>query len=141
MPPNESAATRPDMANDFPLSLVSSKSHAFLSSTFANMERQLKHTGQQSLVMHSSDAGNRSLRSGQKVRVFNRRGTFEAMVTVTDDVAPGVVMVPVGYRRSKDFAHRSTVHTVTSSALADLGAAPTFSDVLVQVEPADAGPD
>ena len=136
IPPNESTATRPDLASDFPLSLVSPKSHAFLSSTFANMERQAEHTGQQSLVMHSHDAQHRSLRSGQKVRVFNKRGAFEAMVTVTDDVAPGVVMAPVGYWRSKDFANRSTVHSVTSSAYADLGAAPTFSDVLVQVEPA-----
>ena len=141
IPPNESAATRPDLANDFPLSLVSPKSHAFLSSTFANMERQLEHAGQQSLVMHSRDAEHRSLRSGQKVRVFNGRGAFEAMVTVTDDVVPGVVMAPVGYWRSKDLVDRSTLHSVTSSAFADLGAAPTFSDVLVQVEPATAAWD
>ncbi len=138
IPPNEAPATRPDLATRYPLSLVSPKSHAFLSSTFGNMDRQLEHAKQQSLIMHSDDANARSLQSGNKVRVFNDRGTFEAMVTVTDDVMRGVVMAPIGYWRSNDFARKSTVHSVTSSAYADLGAAPTFSDVLVQVEPANA---
>ena len=132
--PNESLHTARDLAARYPLSLVSPKSHAFLSSSFGNMPRQQRHARDQTLVMHPDDAKARLLTSGQKARIFNGRGAFEAIVTVTDDVMRGVVLAPVGYWRSELFANRATVHAVTSSAYADLGRAPTFSDILVEVE-------
>ncbi|MEL6184483.1 MAG: molybdopterin-dependent oxidoreductase [Myxococcota bacterium] len=134
VPPNESPASSPELAARYPLSLVSPKSFAFLSSSFGNMERQLRHAKEQCLVMHPQDAEARDLSEGQKVRIFNGRGSFEATLRVTEDVMPGVVLAPVGYWRSDKFAGRATVHAVTSSAYADLGRAPTFSDILVQVE-------
>ncbi|HEX9131653.1 MAG TPA: hypothetical protein VF844_05125 [Ktedonobacteraceae bacterium] len=45
---------------------------------------------------------------------------------------PGVVVAPLGYWR-KLSRSASTVNVVSSSTLADLGNAPTFSDTLVEV--------
>jgi hypothetical protein len=45
---------------------------------------------------------------------------------------PGVVVAPAGYWHRSN-RKGATVHAVTPPAYADLGRAPTFSDVLVQV--------
>jgi anaerobic selenocysteine-containing dehydrogenase len=45
---------------------------------------------------------------------------------------PGVVMAPSGYWHRSN-RKGATVHALTPPAFADLGRAPTFSDVLVQV--------
>ena len=67
------------------------------------------------------------------MRVRNDRGAFEAVAQVTEDIRQGVVVAPVGYWPSLT-PTGATVHAVTSSRYADLGAAPTFSDNLVAVE-------
>ncbi|WP_349294806.1 molybdopterin-dependent oxidoreductase (plasmid) [Thioclava sp. 'Guangxiensis'] len=132
IPPRESPETNPELAARFPLSLISPKSHPFLSSSFGNMERQASYSKGVRLFLHPEDAAPRGIASGQQVRVFNDRGSFTAQVELTDDLRPGVASAPVGFWR--DAANPNTVHAVTSRATADLGEAPTFSDVLVQVE-------
>ncbi len=132
IPPRESPQTNPELAAHFPLSLISPKSHAFLSSSFGNMERQKSYSKDVRLVMHPHDAEPRSIVSGQNVRVFNGRGAFVAKVDVSEDILPGVVAAPAGFWRDKERAN--TVHAITSPNWADLGAAPTFSDLLVEVE-------
>ena len=44
----------------------------------------------------------------------------------------GVVVAPAGYWQRSN-RRGATVHALTPSAFADLGRAPTFSDVLVEV--------
>ena len=51
---------------------------------------------------------------------------------ISPDVMPGVVMAPSGYWHRSN-RKGATVHALTPPAFADLGRAPTFSDVLVQV--------
>ncbi len=132
IPPRESPQTNPELAARFPLNLISPKSNPFLSSSFGNMERQLSYSKGVRLYVSPADATPRGISDGQQVRVFNDRGSFNAMVSVTDDLRTGVVSAPVGFWRDED--HRNTVHAVTSSVTADLGQAPTFSDVLVEIE-------
>ena len=79
----------------------------------------------------------RGIADGQYVRVHNDRGQFVARARVTDDIAPGVVMAPMGAWR-KNAKGNSTVNAVNPFVFADLGNAPTFSDTKVEVEPADA---
>jgi anaerobic selenocysteine-containing dehydrogenase len=55
-----------------------------------------------------------------------------------DDIAPGVVMAPMGAWR-KNARGSSTVNAVNPFVFADLGNAPTFSDTRVEIEPAQAG--
>ena len=74
----------------------------------------------------------RGIVAGAPIRVFNDRGSFEAFATVSSDVMPGVVVAPSGYWQRSN-RKGATVHALTPPAFADLGRAPTFSDVLVQV--------
>lgn len=132
IPPNESVATNPELAKTYPLSMVSPKSHAFLSSTFANLPRQKQSQGAQSVFIHPTDASHRKIEDGLKVKITSKRGSFIANAKVTEDVQPGVVFSPVGqWRHGTD--GEATVQAVLPSTLADLGGAPTFSDTLVEV--------
>jgi anaerobic selenocysteine-containing dehydrogenase len=85
-------------------------------------------------VIHPDDAGQRDIGDGQRVRVFNDRGTLVASAVVSEDVRPGVVLTNMGHWRKLSLAE-STVNAINAPAFADLGNAPTFSDTLVQVEP------
>jgi len=132
IPPNESPATNPELAQKYPLNLMSPKSHAFLNSSYGNLPEQLKHAGEQTLLIHPQDASRRGIAHGAVVRVFNDRGAFAAVAMVTDDVMPGVVVAPLGYWR-RFSRTQATVQAVNSGKYADLGRAPTFSDNLVEV--------
>jgi anaerobic selenocysteine-containing dehydrogenase len=133
IPPNENPQTTPALARRYPLSLITPKSHAFLNSNYGNLPAQTAHAGEeQAVVLHPDDAEPRGIEAGAPIRVFNDRGSFEAFATISPDVMPGVVMAPSGYWHRSN-RKGATVHAVTPPAYADLGRAPTFSDVLVQV--------
>ena len=132
LPPQESTASNPALAAKYPLNILTPKNHAFLNSGYANIARQLGHAGEQSVMMHPSDARARGIAEGELVEVFNDRGRFQAEAQVTDEVRPGVVVSPLGYWASASAGARS-VNVVNGSRYADMGRGPTFSDTLVEV--------
>ena len=132
VPPNESPATNPALAQRFPLNMLSPKSHAFLNSSFANLPTQRHHAGGQKVVINPGDAAARGIAAGDLVRVFNDRGAFEATAELSHDAMAGVVVAPLGYW-PRDARERRTVNAITPPAFADYGHAPTFSDTLVEV--------
>jgi anaerobic selenocysteine-containing dehydrogenase len=133
IPPNENTQTAPALAKRYPLSLITPKSHAFLNSNYGNLPAQTAQAGEeQSVFLHPDDAERRGIVAGAPIRVFNDRGAFEAFASISPDVMPGVVMAPSGYWHRSN-RKGATVHALTPPAYADLGRAPTFSDVLVQV--------
>ncbi|HWG05796.1 MAG TPA: molybdopterin oxidoreductase family protein [Beijerinckiaceae bacterium] len=132
----ESAETNPALASRYPLSIISPKSHAFLNSCYANLPRQRRIAGEPGVTIHPEDAAKRGIAEAQAVRVFNDRGSFEALAHLSDAIRPGVVVAPLGHWRKFSRSH-STVNAANSSVLADLGNAPTFSDNLVEVEAAE----
>ncbi|MCZ6862878.1 MAG: molybdopterin oxidoreductase family protein [Alphaproteobacteria bacterium] len=132
IPPNESPQTNPELAARYPLNILSPKSHAFLNSSYGNLDAQLHHAGEQMVMISPDDAKARGIADGDAVRVFNDRGAFEAVARVSDDARPGVVVAPVGYW-AKDSRNGRTVNAINPPAFADYGNAPTFSDTLVEV--------
>ena len=132
IPQNESSQTNPDLAARYPLNILSPKSHAFLNSSYGNLEAQLHHAGEQMVVINPADAGTRSIADGDRVRVFNDRGAFEAVARLSDDTGPGVVVAPLGYW-AKNSPNGRTVNALNPPAFADYGNAPTFSDTLAEV--------
>jgi anaerobic selenocysteine-containing dehydrogenase len=47
-----------------------------------------------SCVPHPDEAKARDLTQGQKIRLFNERGTIGLVLRVGDDLQPGMVLVP-----------------------------------------------
>jgi anaerobic selenocysteine-containing dehydrogenase len=132
VPPRESPETNAQLAESYPLNIISPKSHGFLNSCYANEPHKIKGQGEQFVLLSPKDAAERSIREGDPVRVFNARGDFEGFARVTDDVQPGVIVATLGYWRSLNRSDGS-VNCVSSDAFCGLGRAPTFSDNLVQV--------
>jgi anaerobic selenocysteine-containing dehydrogenase len=132
VPPRESVATNPKLAERYPLNVISPKSHGFLNSCYANEPHKIKGQGEQFVMISPKDAEMRSIRDGDPVRVFNDRGDFEGLARVTDDVRDGVIVATLGYWRSLNRSDGS-VNSISSAEFCGLGRAPTFSDNLVQV--------
>ena len=135
-PPRESKVSNPGLAERYPLSMMSPKSHSFLNSEYANIDRQHKHEGEQYLVIHPDDAKTRGILANAAVKVENGRGSFVAVARVTDDAMPGVVIAPMGQWLATSRAN-ATPAALNPTAYADIGRAPTFSDNLVEVSLAD----
>jgi anaerobic selenocysteine-containing dehydrogenase len=129
--PRECAATDPELAKKYPLNIVSPKSHGFLNSCYANMDKKIKGQGEQFVLINEMDATERGIKDGDQVHVFNDRGAFEGDAKITDDVNQGVIVATVGYWRQLT---KGTVNTISSAEFVNMGHAATFSDNLVQVE-------
>jgi anaerobic selenocysteine-containing dehydrogenase len=129
-------APKPAVGGRYTLNVISPKSHAFLNSCYGNLPAQLHHAGEQAVLVNPQDARARNIGEGSAVRVFNDDGSFEALVKVTTDVMPGVIVAPLGYWQSLSRAD-ATVNALNTSAYADLGHAPTFSDTLAELAVAE----
>lgn len=130
--PYESATSTPELARQFPLSMVSPKSHHFMNSQYGNDEKKRRDQGGQFLIIHPLDAQSRSIAQGDRIKVFNRQGAFEGVAQVSDDVNPGIVVGTVGHWRSSDGVP-GTVNSISAPRFGGLGHCPTFSDNLVEV--------
>ena len=130
-PPTESRLGADELRSRYPLELISSKSHDSMNSTFGN---QSWTQGQTSVLsMHRSDAEPRGISNGERVRVFNARGSCTLVAHVNGDVRSGVVWAP-SVRWNKLAPDTRNVNVLTSDRLTDLGGGPTFYSCLVEVE-------
>ncbi len=133
IPPAESVQTSPELAQKFPLALISPPAHNFLNSSFANLPSFLKSEKEPWLDIHPDDAGVRGITDGDYVRIFNDRGAFSARARVSDKARNGVVVaLSIWWKMlTRD---GSNANDVTSQRLTDLGSGATFYDALVDVE-------
>jgi anaerobic selenocysteine-containing dehydrogenase len=136
IPPAESAEASPALAARYPLQLLSPPSPHFLNSSFVNVDSLRASAEGPQLELHVDDAAPRNIRNGDRVRIFNARGAFEATAVVGKMVRPGVAVAPSVWW-NKFTATRANVNATTSSRLTDLGGGATFFDNLVEVERAD----
>jgi len=132
-PPAESAEASPALAERFPLQLISPPSPHFLNSTFVNVDSLRQAARAPELEIHRDDARSRNIGTGDAVRVYNDRGSFEALASVGDSVRPGVVVAP-GIWWNKLAHDRANANATTSTRLTDMGGGATFFDNLVEVE-------
>ena len=138
IPPYESVASNPELGVMYPLAMISPPARNFLNSTFVNVASLRDTEGEPHLDMHPADAAARHICNGDRVRIFNRRGSLSARVRVTDRARQGLV-VGLSIWWKKLASDGKNANELTSQRLTDMGRAPTFYDVLVQVEKEDAG--
>ena len=132
IPPRENADSNPGLAKRYPLAFISPPCRNFLNSSFANLPFALASEKAPRLDIHPDDARAREIRTGDRVRVFNDRGSFTLKAAVSDRARPGVVVAPSVWWRKLSPDGRNA-NDVTSQALADMGGAATFYDCLVEV--------
>ena len=133
VPNYESAASTPALAARFPLAMISPPERNFLNSSFANVKSLRGNDGEPVLEIAAVDAAPRGIASGQRVRIFNDRGSLECKAVVGERARPGVVN-GLGIWWKKLASDGRNVNELTHQRLTDIGRAPTFYDCLVQVE-------
>ncbi|UCE30338.1 MAG: molybdopterin oxidoreductase family protein [Burkholderiales bacterium] len=132
VPPHESAASRPELAQRYPLALISPPARNFLNSSFVNVDSLRATEREPWLDIHPVDAAARAIGEASRVRVHNDRGGFVARARVSDRARPGVVVTP-GVWWHKMVPGGRNCNAVTSQRLTDIGGGPTFYDCLVEV--------
>jgi anaerobic selenocysteine-containing dehydrogenase len=132
VPPHESAASAPGLAQRYPLALLSPPARNFLNSTFVNVDSLRAAEREPGCEVHPEDAVARGIADGDRVELFNDRGAFLARAKFSDRVRRGLV-VAWGVWWHKLAPGGRNVNAVTSPALTDLGRGPTFYDCLVEL--------
>jgi anaerobic dimethyl sulfoxide reductase subunit A len=100
----------------YPLQLISWHSKRRCHSTYDNMPL-LEEVEKQEIWMNPNDADKRGLKNGDRVSVFNDRGTLYIDVKVTQRITPGVVGIPQGgwyTPDNKGTDQRGAVNVLTS---------------------------
>lgn len=126
-PPVESRLGSPR----YPLELISPKNVDSMNSTFGYRPEVDTQTALVSL--HEDDATARGISSGDRVRVYNDRGSCLLAARIDTSVAPGVVCARA-VRWGKLAPDGRNVNALTSDRLTDAGGGPTFYSCLVEVE-------
>jgi anaerobic selenocysteine-containing dehydrogenase len=134
-PPYELPETAPELAERYPLVLISSPRHQFLNTTFVNVA-SLSRNAEPECVLHPADAERRGLSDGVRVLVHNDRGSFAAVARLSDGIREGVAWAPSIWWTKLSGDGRN-VNDTTSQRETDLGGGPVFYDNLVEVEAAE----
>ena len=119
----------------FPLALCTPKSRARTHSIHGN-QTHLARVDPDNVWLHPTDAAERAIADGQRVRVFNERGTTVLPVKVTDRIAQGVVSIKEGAWFIPDHTGVDTqgcANVLTVDRSAPCGAT-TYNSNWVQVE-------
>jgi anaerobic selenocysteine-containing dehydrogenase len=135
IPPYESAQSAPQLAQVYPLAMISPPARNFLNSTFVNVMSLRDTEGEPYLDIHPQDAHARGILNGDMVRTFNNRGSMIMKARITDKTRAGLV-VGLSIWWKKYAGDGKNANELTSQRLTDMGRAATFYDVLVQVEKA-----
>ena len=122
-----------ELAERYPLALLSPASRHVLNSTFASLPWHRGRLGPPRVHLHPLDAGERGIESGAQVRVHNDRGSFRAEAVVDDAGRPGVAFT---YKQQwpQLLGPGRHVNVTIPERDADLGGSPTFHDNRVQIE-------
>jgi anaerobic selenocysteine-containing dehydrogenase len=131
VPPVESRLGDAELKRSFPLEMISSKNDDSMNSTFG---KRPAVDAQTSIVyLNSKDAAARGVQDGDRVRVFNNRGSVLLRASVDGVVGEGVVRAPA-VRWAKLSESGRSINALTSDRLTDIGGGATFYSCLVQVE-------
>jgi anaerobic selenocysteine-containing dehydrogenase len=129
----------PELAQRYPLAMISPPARHFLNSTFVNVPSLRAAEREPRLEIHAVDAAARGIASGDTVRVFNDRGEYLCRADVSERARPGVVN-GLGIWWRKFGLNGTNVNQLTHQRLTDMGRAPSFYDCLVDVAVVAAAP-
>lgn len=118
-------------AAQWPLRLLTAPGYFQAHTAFSGVAFLRKREGEPLCVLHPEDADKRGLKNGDKVKLFNQRGTVGLKLKVSDEVRPGVVLVP-GQRPDEE-AVSGTVNMLCSDRYTDMGEGATYQSTFLDV--------
>jgi anaerobic selenocysteine-containing dehydrogenase len=123
----------------WPLRLLTAPGYFQSHTAFSGIASLRRREGPPCCILHPDEASARGLQGGQPVRLFNDRGSVGLVLRLSDEIQPGVVLVP-GQRPDGETVS-GTINMLCSDRYTDLGEGATYQstwlDVAAWQEPAD----
>ena len=98
---------------------------------FSGVSLLRRREGAPCCILHPQEAGARGLCDGQRVRLFNDRGSVGLVLKVTDEVQPGVVLVPGQRPDGETLA--GTINMLCSDRFTDVGDGATYQSTWLDI--------
>jgi anaerobic selenocysteine-containing dehydrogenase len=117
----------------WPLRLLTAPGYFQSHTAFSAVGFLRRREGPPCCILHPHDARVRGLVDGQRVRLFNERGSVGLVLHVADEVRPGVVLVP-GQRPDGETGS-GTINMLCSDRYTDLGEGATYQSTFLDVAP------
>jgi len=115
----------------WPLRLLTAPGYFQAHTAYSGVAFLRRREGPPSCILHPDEAGRRGLADGARVRLFNERGAVGLVLKVSDEVLPGVVLVP-GQRPDGETVS-GTVNILCSDRYTDLGEGATYQSTFLDV--------
>ncbi len=115
----------------WPLRLLTAPGYFQAHTAYAGVDFLRRREGAPCCILHPEEAARRGLADGAKVRLFNERGAVGLVLRVSDEVLPGVVLVP-GQRPDGETLS-GTINMLCSDRYTDLGDGATYQSNFLDV--------
>jgi anaerobic selenocysteine-containing dehydrogenase len=119
------------LARRWPLRLLTAPGYFQSHTAFSGNPALRRREGAPVVVLHPDEAGRRGFRPDDGVELFNERGAVAMRLRISDEVAPGVALVP-GQRPAGE-ALSGTVNLLCGDRLTDLGEGATYQSTFLDV--------
>jgi anaerobic selenocysteine-containing dehydrogenase len=119
-------------ARRWPLRLLTAPGYFQSHTAFSGVGFLRRREGPPCCVLHPDEARARGLAGGDKVRLLNERGAVGLVLRVSDEVPPGVALVP-GQRPDGETLE-GTVNLLCSDRFTDLGDGATYQSTFLDIE-------
>lgn len=117
---------------ELPFLFVPGPNHNFMNTTFANNEKHKKLEREPRAFINRKDADELGISSGDKVRIWNRRGECLLPAEVGEQVLPGVIVTQGLWADTAESRH--LVNSLTPDRVADMGGGAVFFSGRVRAE-------
>jgi anaerobic selenocysteine-containing dehydrogenase len=118
----------------WPLRLLTAPGYFQSHTAFTGNLALRRREGEPIVILHPVEADRRGLRAGDGVELLNDLGTVSMRLRISDEVAPGVVLVP-GQRPAGE-ALSGTINLLCGDRLSDFGGGATYQSTFLDVRPA-----
>jgi anaerobic selenocysteine-containing dehydrogenase len=115
----------------WPLRLLTAPGYFQAHTAYAGVDFLRRREGEPYCILHPEEAQRRGLAGGARVRLFNERGAVGLILKISDEVLPGVVLVP-GQRPDEETL-AGTINMLCSDRYTDLGDGATYQSTFLDV--------
>jgi anaerobic selenocysteine-containing dehydrogenase len=115
----------------WPLRLLTAPGYFQAHTAYSGVDFLRRREGAPCCILHPEEAARRGLDGGAKVRLFNDRGAVGLLLKVSDEVVPGVVLVP-GQRPDNEMLEGS-INMLVSDRYTDLGDGATYQSTFLDI--------
>jgi anaerobic selenocysteine-containing dehydrogenase len=115
----------------WPLRLLTAPGYFQAHTAYAGVDFLRRREGEPYCILHPEEAQRRGLADGGRVRLFNERGAVGLILKISDEVLPGVVLVP-GQRPDEETL-AGTINMLCSDRYTDLGDGATYQSTFLDV--------